>query len=71
MPQETEHSASPPTMTAKKVAHRLGLRLHRVYELTRRGILPHFRLGRQIRYDRQELEKFIRSGGTADPERGT
>jgi hypothetical protein len=35
--------------------------------LARRGTLPHFRLGRQIRISRAQLEQFIQQGGQALP----
>lgn len=37
----------------------------RIYEMARQGILPSVRLGRQIRIDREALEKFIEGGGQA------
>lgn len=39
----------------------------RVQELIRQGILPHFRLGRQIRIDRRQLQHFIERGGQGLP----
>jgi len=50
--------------TAQEAAERLGVRLHRCYELIREGQLPAVRLGRQVRVDPAALEEFIRSGGT-------
>ncbi len=45
----------------------LNVKPSRVQELVRQGILPHFRLGRQIRIDRQQLRHFIERGGKALP----
>ena len=41
----------------------------RVYELVRRGILPHVRLGRQVRVDEGAIHRFIESGGQGLPNR--
>lgn len=41
----------------------LGVGKPRAYELVRLGILPHVRLGRQIRVSRRALENFIAQGG--------
>ena len=35
----------------------------RVYELVRQDILPHVRLGRQVRFDERAILSFIESGG--------
>jgi excisionase family DNA binding protein len=51
-------------------AKRLNITEQRAYQLAREGILPEgviVRLGRQIRIDPDELEKFIRGGGQALP----
>jgi len=50
-----------------EVARILDIREDRVYQLCREGILPHCRLGRQIRIDPEELEAFIKNGGKALP----
>ena len=50
--------------TAEWVAQRLGVKLHRVYELIRTDKLPHVRLGRTVRVDPAKLEAWIESGGT-------
>lgn len=46
-----------------EVAEMLVLSQGRVYSLTREGILPSVRLGRQLRWDLRALERFIASGG--------
>ncbi len=53
-------------LTAKEAADRLCIRLHRLYELTRAGALPHVRLGRTVRLDPNALDSFIENGGTRD-----
>ncbi len=52
-------------VTADQVADWLGLGKQRVYELTRRGDLPHVQIGRQYRYDPAAIEEFLAAGGTA------
>jgi excisionase family DNA binding protein len=51
----------------QSVAKILDVSEDRVYALAREGILPHVRLGRQVRVDSQTLEEFIRKGGKALP----
>jgi excisionase family DNA binding protein len=53
-------------LTAQEAAERLGIRLHRLYELARAGTVPHVRLGRTLRVDPTALEAFIDRGGTRD-----
>src|ERR1700693_5667929 len=54
-------------LTTDEVAKILNVKLPRVQDLVRRDILPHFRLGRQIRIDRRQLRQFIERGGQALP----
>ncbi len=54
----------PRTATAEQVAEALGLRLHRVYSLTREGRLPHVRIGRQVRYPIEAIRAWVDAGGT-------
>lgn len=49
------------------VAQILDVSEDRVYSLAREGVLPHVRLGRQIRVDSDALEEFINNGGKALP----
>lgn len=67
MPHEHEHqhrTRRPLTradvMTAPEVAKLLGLPKSTVYELARRGELPCARLGRTIRFVRDEVETRLR-----------
>lgn len=52
-------------LTTNEVAKILKVKPSRVQELVRQGVLPHFRLGRQIRIGRQQLHHFIERGGQA------
>ena len=54
-------------MAAEQVADLLGVGVHRVYELSRLNILPHIRLGRQLRYSPKQIQNFIENGGKALP----
>lgn len=56
-------------LTAKEVAATMNLRLARVYELTREGVLPSIRVGRrQLRYDLIALSEWAKQGGNLAPE---
>ncbi len=52
-----------PLAAADYVAARLGVTKQRVYDLAREGIIPHVRLGRSIRFARDDIENFVKSGG--------
>ena len=54
--------------SAEWVASRLGVSRWQVYELAKRGVLPHVKLGRLVRFDEEAIETFIRSGGTVGDE---
>jgi len=49
-------------MTATEVAEMLSLPKSTVYELARRGVLPCSRLGRAVRFLREDVEERLRSG---------
>ena len=51
------------TLTLADVARILRIKYPRAAELARLGMLPHFRLGRQIRVSRAQLNEFIQNGG--------
>lgn len=50
---------------AKWVAETFDLPLQRVYELTRREVIPSVRILRQYRYDPQALAEWAKRGGTS------
>ena len=54
-------------LTAAEVAEILAVTPARVYELVRRGMLPHVRVGRQVRIDPAALDAWIAAGGQALP----
>lgn len=51
---------------AKWVAETLKLPLQRVYDLTRRKVIPAVQILRQYRYDPQALSEWAKRGGTFD-----
>jgi excisionase family DNA binding protein len=52
-------------LTAEDIADLLNTKLERVWAMARENDLPCVRLGkRQMRFDRQAVEKFIASGGS-------
>ncbi len=54
-------------LTATEVSEVLQIDLQRVYELTRRKLLPCVRLGeRQLRFAPQAIERFIADGGNQE-----
>lgn len=54
-------------MAVEEVADILGVKVHRVYQLARADILPHVRLGRQLRFSPEKISEFIEGGGQALP----
>ena len=50
---------------AKWVAETFDLPLQRVYDLTRRRVLPAVQILRQYRYDPEALSEWAKRGGTA------
>ncbi|HEV8366880.1 MAG TPA: helix-turn-helix domain-containing protein [Pyrinomonadaceae bacterium] len=56
-------------LDAKEVAEILQMNVQRVYELTRRGILPSVRIGpKQIRFEETRLMQWIEHGGRLNAE---
>jgi len=50
-----------------EVAEMLRISEPRAYELVRQGLIPHTRLGRQIRVEEGALREFVKAGGQALP----
>ena len=55
-------------LTAIEVAEILRVTEARVYELARRKLLPHIRLGRQVRFSETVLLEWVQRGGTQNAE---
>lgn len=53
---------------ARWVAETFDLPLQRVYELTRREVIPAVRILRQYRYDPEALAEWAKRGGTGQSE---
>ena len=54
-------------LLAKDVAQWLNIDVQRVYELTRRKLIPHVKVGeRQYRYLESNIEKWLHDGGNKD-----
>ena len=53
---------------AKWVAVTFGVPLQRVYDLTRKRIIPAVRILRQYRYDPEALAEWAKRGGTSKSE---
>lgn len=61
MATETEE----PLLTVHEVARLLRVRERWLYDATRRGDFPCVRVGRYLRFRRDEVERWIRDGGHA------
>lgn len=46
-------------LTSLETAAMLALSPRKLWELTNRGIIPHLRIGRCVRYDQRDLELWI------------
>lgn len=56
-------------MTAEEVAEYLRVRLSTVYEWAKKGKIPAARVGRLWRFQREEIETWVRNGGF-EPQEG-
>lgn len=56
---------------AKWVAETFGLPLQRIYDLSRRELIPAVRILRQYRYDPDALAEWAKRGGTAKGDHAT
>jgi excisionase family DNA binding protein len=54
-------------LSVEEVAPVLGVSVARAYELCRTKVLPHIRLGRQLRIHPDQLAAFIERGGKGLP----
>ena len=54
-------------LRVEDVAEMLGVSQGRCYELIRKGLLPAVRLGRQLRVDPEQLDAWVRHGGSSLP----
>jgi len=63
------HLTRADVMTAREVAELLDLPVSTVYEFARRGILPCSRLGRAVRFVRDDIERTLQAGEAGNRER--
>lgn len=57
-------------INAKQASEILGIRLPRLYELTRLNAVPFVRIGsKQIRFDPDKLDEWVKRGGTGKNEK--
>lgn len=54
-------------LTTNQLAEHTGIPERRIYALVRDGLIPVVKLGRQVRFAKQAIEKWIADGGTALP----
>ena len=52
---------------AKPIAELIDVKPARVYELAQQNLIPHIRMGRQVRFDLDKVEAWLESGGQALP----
>ncbi len=71
IPKRRLHASTVPAFlalwTATQIADLTGLSKHRVYALTRRGLIPCVRVGRTVRYDPAAIKSWLAEGGAAVP----
>ncbi len=51
-------------LLAEEVAQMLSVSKDRVYSLTRQNLIPHVRIGRQLRFSYRAIEDWISRGGS-------
>jgi excisionase family DNA binding protein len=58
------------TMTIPEFARYMRISIQTAYRLARQGVLPTYKVGRQVRLRRSDLDKYISAGGSVRiPER--
>jgi excisionase family DNA binding protein len=55
---------------AEDVAEAINSNRYQVYDLTRRGLIPHARIGRSVRYNPERIAAWLEAGGTAGSDNG-
>ena len=59
----------PELLTAGELNKETKILVPRIYQLCREGLIPHVRIGRSIRFSRQEVAGWLAAGGTASGEK--
>ena len=60
-----------PMLTAAEASTILRVRIPQVYALARDGVIPAVRVGRAVRFNRDQLTRWIESGGAPARTAGT
>lgn len=50
-----------PKVNRQELSKHIGLSVRYVDELTKKGVLPHFKIGAAVRYDLNEVEEALRA----------
>jgi excisionase family DNA binding protein len=54
-----------PALNVEQVATILKVQPMSVYEAVKHGVIPHFRVGKHIRFSQDAIAEWIKSGGTS------
>ena len=54
-------------VSVKPIAELLDVKPSRVYDLAQQDLIPHIKLGRQVRFDLDKVEAWLEAGGQALP----
>lgn len=52
-------------LTANDIAKWLNIPVSTVYDKTRQNQIPHVKIGRLIRYEKDQISEFVRNGGVS------
>lgn len=58
-PDNTTSSLPAGKVTRKQCAEHLNISLRQIDELTRRGVLPYYKIGKSVRYDLSQVESAL------------
>lgn len=53
-------------LTLPDIAGYIGVSMITLYRWTKKGLIPHYKIGRQIRFDRNEVDTWIKSGNASE-----
>lgn len=59
MPRPVPSLPSQPLLTVPDVAHLLAVQPRRVYEMVATRTIPHLHIGRQVRFEREALARWL------------
>ena len=61
----TQTSQTKNLKNATQLAELLQVTKYRIYELVRQNMIPHVKIGRQIRFSEEKIQEWIDSGGSS------